>query len=123
MAVAVLGNQGVRLPADTTANRPTSGNEFANGLIRYNTTTNKVEGYINSAWANFLTSDAVSFGLTVLYEDPANGNLVVNFHNGSGSNINLQANAEMVKADTLVNFDNVDTTYTIDSSGRLVVTL
>jgi hypothetical protein len=123
MATAVLGNQGILLPADTTANRPTSGNEFSNGVMRYNTTTNKVEGYVNSAWADFLTSDAVSFGVSVIYEDPANGNLVVNFHNGAGSNINLEANAEMSKLETQVNFDNVDTTYTIDSDGRLVVTL
>ena len=37
MPIAVLGNQGILLPADTTANRPTSGNEFSNGVLRYNT--------------------------------------------------------------------------------------
>ena len=32
-----------------TARRPSPA---ANGMIRYNTTTAKLEGYINSAWAN-----------------------------------------------------------------------
>ncbi|MCS7317490.1 MAG: hypothetical protein NZZ41_04100 [Candidatus Dojkabacteria bacterium] len=41
----------LRLPAGTTAQRPTSP---GNGTIRYNTTTNSLEGFINGAWSNIL---------------------------------------------------------------------
>jgi hypothetical protein len=37
------------VPVGNTAQRPSSA---ANGMIRYNTTILKLEGYINSAWAN-----------------------------------------------------------------------
>jgi len=37
------------VPVGNTAQRPSPA---ANGMIRYNTTTSKLEGYINSAWAN-----------------------------------------------------------------------
>jgi len=38
------------LPAGTTAQRPVSP---VNGMLRYNTTLSKVEGYANSAWGVF----------------------------------------------------------------------
>jgi len=38
----------ISLPSGTTANRPTG----VNGMIRYNTTTARVEAYVNGAWAN-----------------------------------------------------------------------
>jgi hypothetical protein len=38
------------LPVGTTAQRPASP---VNGMLRYNTTLNKVEGYANSAWGVF----------------------------------------------------------------------
>lgn len=120
MPIAVLGNQGILLPADTTANRPTSGNEFSNGVLRYNTTTNKVEGYVNSAWASILTENDVSFGIEVAYEDPANGDLVIDFHN---STVDLSANAEMQKVDTYVGFNNSATSYSITSGGKLRVSV
>ena len=37
------------VPVGNTAQRPSPA---ANGMIRYNTTILKLEGYINSAWAN-----------------------------------------------------------------------
>ena len=119
MPIAVLGNQGILLPADTTANRPTSGNEFSNGVLRYNTTTNKVEGYVNSAWASILTENDVSFGVEVAYVDPNNGDLVIDFHT---STVDLSANAEMQKVSTYVGFNNVGTTYSI-TNGKLVVSV
>jgi hypothetical protein len=40
----------VSLPSGTTNNRPT----VVNGMIRYNTTTARVEAYLNDAWANIV---------------------------------------------------------------------
>lgn len=55
------------VPRDTTANRPAAGSQV-NGMIRYNTSTNKFEGYENGTWINFnpnpLTSIAVTAPLT-----------------------------------------------------------
>ncbi len=41
----------LRIPAGTTGERPGSGLE--NGMIRYNTTVNKYEGYHENEWLNF----------------------------------------------------------------------
>lgn len=41
------------VPRDTTANRPATGFQI-NGMIRYNTTSNKFEAYENGAWANMI---------------------------------------------------------------------
>lgn len=42
-------NSSVLLPKGTTGNRPTTG---INGMLRYNTTTNAVEGYVNGVWGS-----------------------------------------------------------------------
>jgi hypothetical protein len=44
----------VIIPRDTNSNRPSAP---VNGMIRYNTTNNKVEGYINSSWQDFSTAN------------------------------------------------------------------
>jgi hypothetical protein len=41
----------VNMPAGTTAQRP---NPAVNGMMRYNTTTLKLEGYANNTWVTFL---------------------------------------------------------------------
>jgi tripartite-type tricarboxylate transporter receptor subunit TctC len=41
----------VKMPAGTTAQRPSSA---VNGMMRYNTTTLKIEGYANNTWVTFL---------------------------------------------------------------------
>jgi hypothetical protein len=40
----------IKVPSGTTANRPTG----ANGMIRYNTSTSRIEGYINGTWSVIL---------------------------------------------------------------------
>lgn len=40
------------VPRDSTANRPTTA---INGMIRYNNTSNALEGYVNSSWQSFST--------------------------------------------------------------------
>lgn len=46
------------LPSDTTANRPAPA---ADGMIRYNTTTNKFEGFENGNWINFVSKQSHLF--------------------------------------------------------------
>ena len=61
----LTGTGAMILNAGTTAERPSP----SNGMIRYNTTTAKMEGYINSAWTSLVsgttvTSVATGTGLT-----------------------------------------------------------
>jgi hypothetical protein len=51
------------IPRDTTANRPSG----VNGMIRYNTTTNKFEVFENSAWATLHEVKCASQQLTYSY--------------------------------------------------------
>lgn len=54
-ASAVLdfgGTDGIKLPNGTTAQRPSAGN----GVLRYNETSNKFEGYENGSWTNVISS-------------------------------------------------------------------
>lgn len=62
----VPGNEAIRIPFGTTAQRPASP---ANGQLRYNTTTGTFEGYANGAWGAIVsgsgvTSVATGTGLT-----------------------------------------------------------
>ena len=64
-AVTFTGTGATKVNAGTTAERPTP----SNGMIRYNTTTAALEGYINSAWTSIVagtvvTSVATGTGLT-----------------------------------------------------------
>ena len=55
-AVTLSGLGAMKLNAGTTAERPTP----SNGMIRYNTTTAAMEGYINSAWTSLVSGTAVT---------------------------------------------------------------
>lgn len=58
--VMELDTQWLRIPTGTTAQRPASP---ANGMIRYNTTTSKLEGYEGGAWADLVqASGGGTFG-------------------------------------------------------------
>lgn len=46
----------IKIPTGLTAERPTG----ANGMIRYNSTTGRIEFYENSDWQNYLTAAALS---------------------------------------------------------------
>jgi hypothetical protein len=45
----IIGVDGIRIPAGTTNQRPANANT---GLLRYNTTTKKFEGYNGTEWVN-----------------------------------------------------------------------
>ena len=55
-AVTLTGLGAMKLNAGTTAERPSP----SNGMIRYNTTTAAMEGYINSAWTSLVSGTAVT---------------------------------------------------------------
>ena len=46
-------NSSLLLPIGSSSTRPGTG---ANGMIRYNSSTNAVEGYVNNAWVSFATA-------------------------------------------------------------------
>lgn len=50
--VNCTANTAVVLPSGTTAQRPVSA---VNGMIRYNSNTAVIEGYINSTWTSITT--------------------------------------------------------------------
>ena len=87
----ISSTDAIRVPSGTTAQRPGSP---ANGDIRYNSTTSKIEGYSNSGWASMVGS-----GLGNISEDTSpqlGGNLdVVGFDivsARSNENINITPN-------------------------------
>jgi len=55
-AVTLTGLGAMKLNSGTTAERPTP----SNGMIRYNTSTAAMEGYINSAWVSIFTGSPVT---------------------------------------------------------------
>lgn len=55
-AFTLTGLGAMKLNAGTTADRPTP----SNGMLRYNTSTAAMEGYINSAWTSLVSGSAVT---------------------------------------------------------------
>jgi hypothetical protein len=49
--ITLNGTGVLNLPTGTTAQRPANP---VNGMIRYNTDTSHIEGYINSSWINII---------------------------------------------------------------------
>jgi hypothetical protein len=54
--LTVGGTGGFRLPSGPTALRPIIG--LANGVLRYNSDTKSIEGYVDNSWAAILTGDS-----------------------------------------------------------------
>lgn len=76
MPATILGTQGVQLPTGTTAQRPTA----SNGIVRYNTTTKRLEVYVNNEWENH---DESIDGWATLEQRQTSGNMT-NYFNISG---------------------------------------
>ena len=64
---------GLRIPKGTTAQRPQLSNvrtpNGPNGYIRYNTTTNSIEGYINGVWEVVRASGSTAIQVSRLAAD------------------------------------------------------
>jgi hypothetical protein len=74
--VATTGTgSAIVIPRDTTANRPTSA---VNGMIRYNTDTNKFEAYENSGWSNMIGSGSTLAGTNQEVQFNDNGTMGAN---------------------------------------------
>jgi hypothetical protein len=95
------GTEAIQLPDGTTAQRPTG----VNGKLRYNTTTNKFEGYENGAWADLIGGGGGWVGTATSDLDM------------DGNNIN---NAATVNLDD-TNTDAVTWGMFEDASGNLVI--
>jgi hypothetical protein len=81
---------GLRIPKGTTAQRPQLSNvrtpNGPNGYIRYNTTTNSIEGYINGVWEVVRASGSTAIQVSRLAADgtettfgPLNSAYVTNY--------------------------------------------
>lgn len=55
--LTINGAGGVSLPGGTTGSRPTG----VNGIMRYNTTTGLIEGYVSGAWSTVSTSTIANY--------------------------------------------------------------
>ena len=85
------------LPRDTTDNRPTG----INGMLRYNTSTNKFEAYENSAWTDLIggvsaSSLALNAGSAAAPSYAFSGATNTGMYNPSGSNLSLAAQGTAV---------------------------
>lgn len=80
VTLELIGTDALLLPAGNTAARPSG----VNGYIRYNSQTNKFEGYENGAWANIIGAGGIT-GVTTFGSTPNANGLSV-----SGSNILMQ---------------------------------
>ncbi|MGZ5507684.1 MAG: tail fiber domain-containing protein, partial [Limisphaerales bacterium] len=61
LATTTSGQSAIIIPRDTAANRP-AGNA-TNGMLRYNTNSNKFEAYENGGWTNMIGTGSTSFPL------------------------------------------------------------
>ena len=69
--VATGSTSAIIVPRDTTGNRPAA----TNGMIRYNTTTNGMEGYVNGAWVQFAVQAPGSTANVTAVGPPASANV------------------------------------------------
>ena len=71
----ISATDAITIPSGTTAQRPSSA---ANGQVRYNSTLNTIEGYVNGAtWANMASGDTLK---------DADGNTKIQVEEGSNDN-------------------------------------
>jgi hypothetical protein len=95
------GTEAIQLPDGTTAQRPAG----VNGKMRYNTTTNKFEGYENGAWADLIGGGGGWVGTATSDLDM------------DGNNINNAATINLDDTDT----DAVTWGMFEDASGNFVI--
>lgn len=104
--------QAITLPRGTTAQRP---NPAVTGMIRYNTETNKYEGYDGSAW----------YGLAGVEDADGNTSITAELTPGANDNtIRFYANGSLVADMNATRFDikNSLTVGNISIQGNLITT-
>lgn len=76
-AVVINNTQSLIVPVGTTSQRPTG----ANGMVRYNTSNNRYEGYANGYWTNLGGVQSVDGKTYITSESsPGAGNNVISFY-------------------------------------------
>jgi len=118
-SVLVSSTQSLIVPVGTTVQRPTG----ANGMVRYNTSTNRYEGYANGYWTNIGGVQSVDGNTYITPESsPGAGNNVINFVAG-GVNTAYIDSSKLYSTD--VKTANIDisgstvSTYTTDTDLNL----
>lgn len=98
IATTGTANSAVIVPRDTTANRPATP---VNGMIRYNTTTTKLEAYQAGAWVDMIaaatgldfTQNGNSFGADAVLG--TNDNFPLRFETNGTTNMSVLANGNV----------------------------
>jgi hypothetical protein len=110
----------LQLLNDTTANRPTTP---LNGMVRYNSSTNKFEGYENSAWINLVIPTPVSInnGGTGQTTQPTAVNALLPSQSGQ-SGLYLKTNGTDVSWATAGSGTADNDTQTVNASNAISTT-
>jgi hypothetical protein len=112
--IVLPGTASMTLPSGSTANRPATG---VNGMVRYNTSTNKTEMYQNGAWVNVDagTATTASNGLTA-----TSGNVTLGGTLTAATTVTGAANT-LAFTSTATNGFSVDgTTFSVDAANNKV---
>ena len=108
--VSLSGNEGVTLPAGTTAERPSSP---ANGVFRFNTTTDVMEYYDGADWQTLGNAPGVT-SISPTTETDANANITI-----TGTNFKTGATVQFIGDDgTVYNSPSV----TVNSTTTITAT-
>jgi len=109
-SVIINNNGSLLIPVGNTGQRPAG----ANGMIRYNTITNRYEGYANGYWTNLGGVQSVDGNTYITTESsPGAGNNVINFYAGG-------VNTAYINSTQLYTIDFK--TANIDISGNTIST-
>ncbi len=96
-----IASNALSLPSGTTAQRPgsTDMQAVANGMIRYNTQTNKFEGYQNNAWIDLIHNFAVGGNRTIQFNNVGNFDGDATFVYTSSNRIGLGTGSPSARMD------------------------
>ncbi len=96
-----VSSNALSLPGGTTAQRPgaTDMQAVANGMIRYNTQTDKFEGYQNGAWIDLISNNAAGGNRTIQFNNVNYFDGDANFVFTSSSRVGLGTPAPAAKID------------------------
>ena len=111
MASTIIGSQGVQTPTGTTAQRPTP----SNGMVRYNTTTKRLETYADGNWESH--SETID-GWASLDYLKTSGNMTSYFSQtgtGAGDRVTMQFNTVNDPYDILATAGS--NTFTVSKTG------